>query len=206
METIVNRVSNLLKTEMERRWENGGASKDYPFDTRTPQDKRKKPHALNMALKPNSIYLISPEMNYFELGNPSAERLTPHYHILEDSRIIRMPRKGTEKSRGSQAGVRDRSKRDYSVLGYAQGTTTVVQEYRQQITRNYFGKGTKKTTPREYEKRKAVTNKNKRNYRQNIYFMYIEKLLENIAPFIASSINARLKRERDDVISVGEAI
>lgn len=206
METIVNRVSNLLKTEMERRWENGGASKVYPFDTSIPKEKRKKRHALDLALKPNSIYLISPEMNYFELGNPNAERKTPHYHILEDSKIIRMPRKGTKKSRGSQGLVKDKSKRDYSVLGYAQGTTTVVQEYRQHIRRNYFGIGTNKTTPREYEKRKAVTNKNKRGYRQNTYFMYIEKLLEEVTPFIATSISATLKRERDDVISVGEAI
>jgi poly-D-alanine transfer protein DltD len=203
MANLVERVTTLLKTEMAIRWQNGGKGK-YPYDTVTPQSKRKKPHALDTAFKYNVTYMISPEMNYFEIGNPRAEAITPHYHILEDSKIIRMPKRSTEKSRGSQGSQKQRSKRDYSVLSYAQGTTTVVQEYRQQIKRNYFGIGTKVTQPREYEKRKKVSNINKRYYRNNKYFMYIETLLEDVVVFVANSINGTVKRETDSVIPVGE--
>jgi acylphosphatase len=204
MASLVERVTDLLKNEMITRWQNGSGK--YPYDITTPQEKRRKPHALNIAFKYNVTYMISPELNYFEIGNPRAEQITPHYHILEDAKIIRMPNRSTAKSRGTQGAVKNRSKRDYSVLGYAQGKTTVVQEYRQQIRRNYFGAGTQKTQPREFAKRKAVSNKNKRNYRENKYFMYIEKLLEEVVHFVASSVNATVKRETDSVIPVGENV
>jgi hypothetical protein len=203
MANLVGRVTEVLKNEMARVWESGANGK-YPYDTKTPQSERRKPHALNTAFKYNVTYMISPEMNYFEIGNPRAEAITPHYHILEDSKIIRMPKRSTEKSRGSQGLQKQRSKRDYSVLSYAQGTTTVVQEYRQQIRRNYFGIGTKVTQPREYEKRKKVSNINKRNYRDNKYFMYIEKLLEDVVGIVANAVNATLRRETDSVLGVVE--
>jgi hypothetical protein len=202
MANVVNRITALLKSEMETAWQNGGGN-IYPYDVNTPEDKRRKPHALDNALKPNLHIMLSPELEYFEIGNDKAEEQTPHYHILEDVKIIRMPNRSTAKSRGSQAGI-ERSKRDYSVLGYAQGKTTVVQEYRQQIRRNYFGAGTIKTQPREYAKRKAVSNKNKRNYRSNKYFMYIERLIEQIVPLVASQVGATVKKESDETIAVGE--
>ena len=204
MASLVGQITELLKSEMMTRWENGSGK--YPYDTTTPEEKRGKKHAIDLAFRHNVTYMISPELNYFEIGNPYAEQVVPHYHILEDSKIIRMPKRSTTKSRGSQGLIGRKSKRDYSVLSYAQGKTTVVQEYRQQIKRNYFGAGTQKTQPREFAKRKAVSNKNKRNYRENKYFMYIEKLLEEVVHFVASSVNATVKRETDSVIPVGENV
>jgi hypothetical protein len=203
MANLVERVTTLLKSEMAVRWQNGGKGK-YPYDTVTPQEKRKKGHALDVAFKYNVTYMISPELNYFEIGNARAEAKTPHYHILEDNRVIRMPKQSTKKSRGSQGLIKDRSKRDYSGLSFAQGTTTVVQEYRQQIKRNYFGKGTQRTTPREFVKRKKVSNINQRSWRSNKYFMYIETLIEDVIVFVANSVNGTVKRETDNVIPVGE--
>jgi hypothetical protein len=204
MATLVNQITEALMTEMKMLWRNGGTKGLYPYDKVTPENKRKKPHALDNAFEKHFVIALTPEMNYFEVGNPIAEKQTPHYHILEDARIIRMPNKGTDTSRGSQGRVKNKAKRDYSVLGTAQGSKTVVQEYRQGFTRNYYGQGTQRTTPREYVKREAVTAKNKRGYRNNIYFGYIENLVMESGQNIASRFNARFTTSKDSTIAVGE--
>jgi hypothetical protein len=203
MATIVNEITQALMSEMKMLWRNGGTRGLYPFDKVTPEDKRKKGHALDKAFELHRVTPLTPELNYFEIGNAVAELETPHYHILEDAKKIRMPYMGTEKSLGSQRKVK-RSKRDYSVLGYAQGTKTVVQEYRQDFKRNYYGKGTLTTTPREFAKREKVTNKNKRGYRNNIYFGYIENLVSEAGQNIASRFNARFTTSTDSTIAVGD--
>ena len=203
MATIVNQITQALMTEMKMLWRNGGKGGLYPFDKVTPENKRKKAHALDSAFEPHQVIPLTAEMNYFEIGNAVAELNTPHYHILEDAKKIRMPNMGTEKSLGSQRKVK-RSKRDYSVLGYAQGTKTVVQEYRQDFKRNYYGKGTLTTTPREFAKREKVTNKNKRGYRNNIYFGYIENLVLEAGQNIAGRFNARFTTSQDSTIAVGD--
>jgi hypothetical protein len=204
MATIVNQITQALMTEMKILWRNGGTKGLYPFDKDTPENKRKKAHALDNAFQTHEVMPLTPELNYFEIGNAIAEFETPHYHILEDSKKIRMPNMGTEKSRGSQRKV-ERSKRDYSVLGYAQGTKTVVQEYRQDFRRNYHGQGTLNTTPREFSKRQAVANKNKRNYRDNEkYFGYIGRLAEEAGQNIAGRFNARFTTSTDSTIAVGD--
>jgi hypothetical protein len=202
MANLVEQVSTLLKDEMVFRWRN--IQGKYPYDIKTPQNKRRKLHALDVAFKYNSVFMISPELNYFEIGNSRAEAITPHYHILEDAKIISRPYQSTAKKRGSQSSIKNKSKRDYSVVGYAQGTTTVVQEYRQQKFRNYFGQGTEKTTPREYIKRQKVTNKNKRNYYYNKYFGYIENLVDEASRFVSAMIGATLKVEKDSTIAVAD--
>ena len=185
---MVDVVSTRLKEGME-------TSPLFPYDTKTPVDKRGKPHMLDMALKPNVTFLISPELQYFELGNDRAETVTPHYHILEDAKIIRMPGKGTKKSKGSQASIARKSDRDYGAVSYRETTKGIqlVQEYRQNMTRNYDGRIGAKTQPREYSKRKQVSNVNKRNYRYNTHYQYIERILAQVAPQIAVGIGAKLK-------------
>ena len=185
---MVDVVSTRLKEGME-------VSPLFPFDKTTPADKRRKPHMLDMALKPNVTFLISPELQYFELGNDRAETVTPHYHILEDAKIIRMPGKGTKKSKGSQASIARKSDRDYGAVSYRETTKGIqlIQEYRQNMTRNYDGRIGAKTQPREYSKRKQVSNVNKRNYRYNTHYQYIERILAQVAPQIAVSIDAKLK-------------
>jgi hypothetical protein len=203
MASIVNEITEALMSEMKMLWRNGGTKGLYPFDKVTPEDKRKKGHALDKAFELHRVTPLTPELNYFEIGNDVAELETPHYHILEDAKKIRMPKMGTEKSRGSQRKV-GASKRDYSVLGYAQGTKTVVQEYRQDFKRNYYGKGTLRTTPREFSKRKAVSNKNKRGYRNNKYFGYIENLVLEAGQNIAGRFNAQFTTSTDSTIAVGD--
>jgi hypothetical protein len=166
----------------------------FPFDTKTPKEDRRKPH-MKETIYNNKPFVISPDMTYFEFGNENAERITPHYHILEDAKIIRMPYRGTKKSKGSQRFIGRKSDRDYGAVSYRETTKGIqlIQEYRQNMTRNYDGRIGAKTQPREYSKRKQVSNINKRNYRYNIHYQYIERILAQVAPQIAVSIDAKLK-------------
>jgi len=179
MATIVNEITQALMSEMKMLWRNGGTKGLYPYDKVTPENKRKKAHALDSSFQKQFIIALTPEMNYFEIGNPVAEKDTPHYHILEDAEIIRNP--STKKSRGSQAKVKDKAKRDYSVLGYEKTTKTFVQEYRQ--------KGVPKPQG---------------GFRENIYYNYIENLVIEAGGNIASRFNAKFVTSTDDTIAVGD--
>lgn len=53
---------------------------------------------------------------FFDLGNEQLERDYPYYHILEDSEVIHKRKKGTSTSKGSQATIIDKSKRDYGKI------------------------------------------------------------------------------------------
>jgi hypothetical protein len=172
----------------------------FPFDTKTPKEKRKKDHMKEKVYN-NQIIVISPDVQYFELGNENAERITPHYHILEDAKIIRMPSKGTKKSKGSQRTIADKAKRDYGQLIYVPSKEygyQVVQEYRQNMTRNYDGTKKAITQPREYSKRKQVSNINKRNYRYNKHWQYIERILDSVVRGLAIETNTKLKKGTED--------
>jgi hypothetical protein len=168
----------------------------FPFDSKTPQGMRRKPHMKEtvFASKDQTI-MVSPEIQYFELGNELAEEKTPHYHILEDAKIIRNPGKGTRKSKGSQRLVADKPKRDYGqfVVTKTTGGYGVIQEYRQNMTRNYDGRIGANTQPREYSKRKQVTDINKRNYRYNRHYQYIERILSEVTRGLAIETGTKLK-------------
>jgi hypothetical protein len=186
---MVTFLSTRLKEDMEM-------NVNFPFDTTTPKDKRRKPHMKDMALKPNVTYMLSPDLHYFELGNESAERRTPHYHILEDAKIIRLPYRGTKKSKGSQRLIADKGKRNYGQFVYVPSKRygwEAVQEYRQNMTRNYDGTKKSITQPREYSKRQEVSNINKRNYRYNKHWQYIERILHDVTKGLAIETNSKLK-------------
>jgi hypothetical protein len=184
MASLVGQISELLKSTMTELWRSGGTKNPYPYNVKLPKEKRKnKPHALDSAFTVNNIFMINPEMNYFEIGNPRAERITPHYHILEDAKIIRNPYKSTKRSRGSQGLVKDRSKRDYSVLIETERTREVVQEYRNP---------------------KAKYSVEKGGFRENKYYGYIENLVMESAQVVANTLKLRFSTEKDSTIPVGE--
>jgi hypothetical protein len=175
----------------------------FPFDTKTPKEKRKKDH-MKETVYNNKPVIVSPDIQYFELGNDVAEEKTPHYHILEDAKIIRMPNKGTKKSKGSQRVIADKAKRDYGQFTYVASKTygyQAIQEYRQNMTRNYDGTIKSRTQPREFSKRKKVSDINKRNYRYNKHYQYIERMLDPITRGLAIETNTKLKKgEADSLI------
>jgi hypothetical protein len=173
----------------------------FPYDIKTPQDKRKKKHMRDLIYNDQSV-MISPDMQYFEFGNEEAEEKTPHYHILEDAKIIMYPNRGTNKTKGSQRLIDDKGKRDYGQFIFVESSAVSggykkIQEYRQNMTRNYDGSLRNyregRQQPREYRKRQKVSNKNKRHYYYNKHYQYIERILLDVARGLAIEVGAKLK-------------
>jgi hypothetical protein len=188
IENLASRLSTLIYTEMIN-------SPIFPFDTKTPKNERRKPHMRDVAMGQNVPGIpISPTSYFFEIGNSNAESKTPHYHILEDAKVIRNPYQGTKESRGSQANIRPRGKRDYSV-GTFDSTGTFVSEYRpsfRQGRRSYDLIGDKQW--KKESNRKTFKTQNK--FRYNIHYAYIERILEKELPNVASMLNLRLSTSR----------
>ncbi len=194
----VKQIVAELKVRMEE-------SDLFPFDDgkRQPGQSPRpqfKPHAKNVALKNNFITVVNPEIQMFEIGNEQAERTAPHYHILEDAKVIANPGRGTKKSKGSQALIANRAKRDYSVEISVPGTTKTTQEYRPSF----------KEGRRSYQSSQMLlTNKNfearnqSKPYRYNKHYAYIERILEKETPLIANSLDITLESYRG--LNVAEA-
>jgi len=190
--TLVSQIAVELKTQMED-------SSFFPFSdrTKTSPSKQFKPHMKNVALKKNPIIVVSPEIQVFELGNEYAEEKAPQYHILEDSKKIKNPNKGTQQSLGSQRNVNEVRKRDYGKVTYLKGGNIVEigQEYRQSFRgrSNIWQENLRISTKRfeqKWNKKRGYRVDN--TFRYNEHFGYIERILEDITPRIAQQINARL--------------
>lgn len=142
---------------------------------------------------------------YFDLGSERLEAIYPYYHILEDAEVIHKKGKGTKTSKGSQASIGKRSKRDYGrvehkvVFKDGKGKTTYYQEYR----KNVRGKRSalKKATFRivnddgeiEYVER-VIGTKSSTTY-VNKHYHYIENNLEEwIIPSLTSAFHLKRKR------------
>jgi len=190
--TIITEITNELKTRMED-------SSFFPFSDRTkyPPSKQFKPHMKNVALKNNPIIMISPEIEYFELGNEYAEEKAPQYHILEDSRKIKNPNMGTPQTLGTQRNVKDRKKRDYGKMTYlGQGLNLWRgQEYRQSFRgRSNIWKENLRISTKRFEQKwnKKRGYRVDNSFRYNEHYGYIERILEDITPRIAQQVNAKL--------------
>jgi hypothetical protein len=198
----VNQIVIELKVRMEQ-------SPIFPFDDGKREAGQKprpqfKPHARNVALKNNFITVVSPDVQVFELGNETAERTAPQYHILEDAKVIANPGRGTKKSKGSQGLIANKAKRDYSVEIPVANKTTTTQEYRPSFKegrRNYSLSqsllGNKRKSQKEYEK----TNKTVSAFRYNKHYAYIERILEQQVPLIAKDLDITLESYRGLTVS-----
>ena len=188
IENLASRLSTLIYIKMIN-------SSLFPFDKKTPTNQRRKPHMKDLAMGQNTPGIaITPTSYYFEIGNTNAEKRTPHYHILEDAKIIRNPYQGTKESRGSQANIRPRGKRDYSV-GTFDSTGTFVSEYRPSFAkgrRSYDLIGDKQW--KKENNRKFFKTQNK--FRYNEHYAYIERILEKELPDVASALSLKLSTSR----------
>lgn len=123
---------------------------------------------------------------FFDLGNEQLERDYPYYHILEDSEVIHKRKKGTSTSKGSQATIIDKSKRDYGkilVHTTKSGKKSYYQEYRKNVrgkrsairteTIKVVNSETGEVTEHERKVPKSSTTY------INVHYHYIEKTLEN---------------------------
>jgi hypothetical protein len=193
----VNQIVIELKVRMEQ-------SPIFPFDDGKREAGQRprpqfKPHARNVALKNNFITVVSPDVQVFELGNETAERTAPQYHILEDAKVIANPGRGTAKSRGSQAKITDKAKRDYSVEIPVANKTTTTQEYRPSFKegrRNYSLSQSLLVNKRKSQKEYEKTNKTVSAFRYNKHYAYIERILEQQVPLIAKDLDITLESYR----------
>jgi hypothetical protein len=188
----VNQIVIELKVRMEE-------SDLFPFDDgkRLAGQKPRpqfKPHARNVALRNNFITVVSPDVQVFELGNETAERTAPQYHILEDAKVIANPGRSTKKSRGSQGLIANKAKRDYSVEIPVANKTTTTQEYRPSFKegrRSYSSSQNLLENKWLYDQPKGGSK-----YRYNRHYAYIERILEKETPLIASSLDITLESYR----------
>lgn len=132
----------------------------------------------------------------FEIGNETAERIAPYYHILQDAQYIRKAGYGTKKTRGSQAKVENLGKRDYGRVSF-----------------------NGKTYSKEYKKNIRGARNRESEYYFNVHYKYIDKILDETLPIIASELGLKLKRKIDtglkdeydfqiveDLLSFGESV
>lgn len=192
--SIVSELATMLKTEME-------ANPMFPFSDRRnfPPSKQFKPHMLNVALKNNPILRITPDMEYFEIGNDYAEEKAPQYHILEDARTIKNPYRGKPQTLGSQRKVKEKKDRDYgkNVFLNKGETFKIGQEYRQ----SFRGRSNIWRTNLSLAERRFERRFERMSFRYNTHYGYIERILEEITPRIADFIGAELRvgSSMDDV-------
>lgn len=160
-------------------------------------------HMRDLALGQNNVIPVGLNSMYFEIGNDIAEEKAPYYHILEDAQVIRKAGFGTKKSKGSQAFVQDKSKRDY---GQATFTITNNSKGRRinpyyEYRRNVRGKRSlvEKSTHRVYDENGKLTKVNRDSkYYFNIHYNYIERNLEWLTKLLADEFDMKIKRVKTD--------
>ena len=129
----------------------------------------------------------------FNIGSDFAEEKYPYYHILQQAPVIRKAGRGTKKSKGSQAAIQELSNRDYERVNW--NGKTYTKEY----SKNVRGSRNKVIKNATYIKRNAggqimKVNRQANSY-VNIHYQYIDKMLDTIAPLIASEFGMTLKRK-----------
>lgn len=134
----------------------------------TPKHKTDNQEIRNVAFK-NNLTISELDQTIFEIGNELSEEKYPYYHILEDSPVIRKRGKGTKKTKGSQAEVKELGKRDYGIVKW--NGKTFSKEY----TRNVRGSRNRLASVSHWEGDTFVNRES--NAYQNTHYHYIENML-----------------------------
>ena len=112
---------------------NGTYPSNYGGIPQTSEQKhpRRNPSHLKEAIRQNSIKFNNGTKAGFEIGNYMLETNHPYYHILQNSAVIHKRNKGTKKSKGSQALIEDKGKRDYERVSW--NGKTFTKEYSKNV-------------------------------------------------------------------------
>ena len=162
---------------------------NFPYendDVKMMKHAKRPLHIRDIAL---SLPYLSNGTLVFEIGNDYAEEYYPYYHILEDAEVIRKKGRGTSKTHGSQAEITKLSDRDYAKVSF--NGKTFSREYQRNVRgkRSLVDKATIKVVGADgivY-----AVNKNAAYYK-NKHYHYIERILENTLPWIASEYGLRM--------------
>ena len=132
--------------------------------------------------------VTQPNLVTFDYGSERLEQIYPYYHILQQAPVIRKKNRGTAKSKGSEE-TKKPTERDYERVNW--NGKTFTKEY----SRNVRGSriNLSKTTMHlngQYLNIEA-------NQYLNIHYKYIDRILDSIAPQLASEFGLKLKRKQD---------
>ena len=164
---------------------------NFPYendDVKAIKHAKRPAHIRDIAL---GLTFTSGSQIIFEIGNDYAEEYYPYYHILEDAEVIRKKGRGTKLSKGSQAQITKLSDRDYGRISF--NGQTFSREYQKNVrgARSRIEKATYNIVGSDGKVYKV--NKDA-NYYKNIHFHYIERILNNVLPWIAQANGVRMGR------------
>lgn len=151
----------------------------------------------DVAFKNNPTAFPSENTATFDIGGEYAEMAYPYYHILQDARTIHKRGKGTKSSKGSQAKVEPVSTRDYGRVSW--NGKTFTKEYAKNVRGNRY----KYNSAQRYVKiggERLLVNKTADSY-VNIHYHYIDRILDNILPYIAQMYGMKMARKQDSGLS-----
>ena len=121
----------------------------------------------------------------FDLGNEHLEQYFPYYHILQQAPVIMKKNRGTRETKGSQAKIKNRRKRDYERVSF-NGET-----YSKEYTRKVDGARSQIENP-SYWKDETFENSDASSY-VNKHYRYIDNICEEIAPILATEYGLTIK-------------
>ena len=190
MEFTLQAFTNRLRELMYTR---------FPYEPDAIKQKKQKKtplHIVDVAFWKNPVITIDENTIAFDIGNEESERTYPYYHILEDAPVIRKRGKGSEKTRGSQAKVEDKGKRDYNRVTW--NGKTLTKEY----SRNVRGKRLDLAKISHYvvdgNGEVKFINREANSY-LNTHYRYIEKMMneQGILDILANEFGLTRKRTQD---------
>lgn len=166
----------------------------------TPKHGEHNEEIRDIAFMNNQTYMLDMESYAFEIGNEYAEEYYPYYHILEDSPYIRKRDKGTGKTKGSQAEIKELGKRDYNIISF-NGKT-----YGREYARNVRGQRDRLSSVSHWTTdsrgHKMLVNREANSY-QNVHYHYIERMMnDTILDTLAAEF--QLKKGRTKLTSLQE--
>ena len=165
----------------------------FPYMRNASEDRAKHPKReplhLKQAIRTQPHKFAFGETAMFEIGDEMLERTHPYYHILQQAPVIRKRNKGTAKSKGSQIFEKDVGKRDYEKVHW--NGKTFTKEYSKNVRGSRINLS-KTTMHIDGEMINAESNQY-----LNLHYKYIDNILDDIVPILASEYGMKLRRKQD---------
>lgn len=136
-----------------------------------------------------STFMSGETTNTFDIGNEKMEQYFPYYHILQEAPVIRKAHMGTTKSKGSQMFERNVAKRDYEKVHW--NGKTFTKEY----SRNVRGSRINLNKTQMHLDGQFLNTDSKQYL--NLHYKYIDRIVDDVAPKLASEFGMKLGRKKD---------
>ena len=147
-------------------------------------------HIKDIAFMKNGVTYINDKLIVFEIGNEEAERKYPYYHILEDSPVIRKRERADKYTKGSQDKVKNKVKRDYSIISF--NGKTYSKEYQKNV-RGMRKSVIDKATYFTYNGKQRIRHQEESKNYINKHYHYLENMASKINPMLADMYGLEYK-------------